>query len=740
MEDLQSMTPRKRKRIEWWQNHKPENQKIRKKSHIGYKKKVKKDVQEKAIPEEGASAQDDSNSKTENEGKQDKRYILFIGNMPYTVKEEDVKWHFRCTGKGSIKDFRLMTKKTGESKGCGFIEFNNKESYWKALNLHHSTLDGRKINVEITCGGGGKGQTRKKKLEERKTNNMASEESLLFCVPEFSTQVFSGLHKLRKEGKLCDIYLRVGECNLQSHRVVLAAASSYFNAMFTGDMKESRQDEVTLFDVEFSALEDLVNFCYTGRIEINAGNVQNLLSASSLLQLASVKQACVQFLHRVLHPTNCLGIRSFADTYSCVDLVEAADVFAVKNFSEVARSEEFLTLSPEDVVEMISREELNVRTEEEVFEAISAWVCREVDERKDFLPELLKNVRLPLISPQYLCDKVSSNELIKNNLACRDLVDEAKDYLLMPERRSKLQSVRTKPRRCSEAAGLIYAIGGLTSSGEALSTVEAYDTLTGQWLPGVAMSTLRTRVGVAVLDNKLYALGGFDGHKRLSTVECYDPQLKSWKAITPMNTRRSALGAVVLNGRVYVVGGYDGHISLSTVECYSPESNMWSFVTPMGTLRSAAGVTELNGKIYAIGGHNGLSIFNTVEVYDPKTDSWSSSPPMGVRRCRVGVATLNGRIYVCGGYDGSTFLNTVECFDPETGQWTFTTPMNTRRSRVAVVTLGGRLYAIGGYDGLSNLNTVECFDVLSNKWTPVASMGMHQGGVGVSVLPRVHHT
>ena len=40
---------------------------------------MKKDVREKAIPEEGASAQDESNSKTENEGKQDKRYILFIG-------------------------------------------------------------------------------------------------------------------------------------------------------------------------------------------------------------------------------------------------------------------------------------------------------------------------------------------------------------------------------------------------------------------------------------------------------------------------------------------------------------------------------------------------------------------------------------------------------------------------------------------------------------------------------------
>lgn len=565
---------------------------------------------------------------------------------------------------------------------------------------------------------------------------MASEESLLFCVPEFSSQVFSGLHSLRKDEKLCDIQISVGESSLKSHRVVLAAASSYFNAMFTGDLKESRQDKVVLFGVEFSALEDLVNFCYTGRIEINVDNVQNLLSASSLLQLASVKQACVEFLHSVLHPSNCLGIRSFADTYSCVDLVEAADVFAVKNFSEVARSEEFLTLSPEKVVEMISREELNVRTEEEVFEAISAWVRRDEDERKDFLPELLKNVRLALICPQYLCDNVSTDELIKSNLSCRDLVDEAKDYHLMPERRYKLQSIRTKPRRCSEAAGLIYAIGGLTSSGEALSTVETYDTLTGRWVPGLPMSTLRTRVGVTVLDNKLYALGGFDGHRRLSTVECYDPQLKAWKAVTPMNTRRSALGAVVLNGKIYVVGGYDGHISLSTVECYSPISNTWKFLSPMGTLRSAAGITKLNGKIYAIGGHNGLSIFNTVEVYDPHTDKWLPGPSMGVRRCRVGVTTLNGRIYVCGGYDGSAFLNTVECFDPETGQWSFAAPMNTRRSRVAVVTLGGRLYAIGGYDGLSNLNTVECFDVLTNRWTPVPSMGMHQGGVGVAVLPR----
>ena len=43
-----------------------------------------------------------------------------------------------------------------------------------------------------------------------------------------------------------------------------------------------------------------------------------------------------------------------------------------------------------------------------------------------------------------------------------DLVDEARDYHLMPERRSLLQSFRTKPRRCKDVAGVIYAVGGQT--------------------------------------------------------------------------------------------------------------------------------------------------------------------------------------------------------------------------------------------------------------------------------------
>lgn len=66
---------------------------------------------------------------------------------------------------------RLPTLKTiqpsSKSKGYAFLEFTDKKALQNALRLHHSELEGRKINVELTAGGGGKSELRVKKLQER---------------------------------------------------------------------------------------------------------------------------------------------------------------------------------------------------------------------------------------------------------------------------------------------------------------------------------------------------------------------------------------------------------------------------------------------------------------------------------------------------------------------------------------------------------------------------------------------
>ena len=50
-----------------------------------------------------------------------------------------------------------------------------------------------------------------------------------------------------------------------------------------------------------------------------------------------------------------------------------------------------------------------------------------------------------------------------------------------------------------------------------------------------AMSMLRSRVGVAVMKNRLYAIGGYNGTERLNTVEVFDSVTKRWSRVASMN-------------------------------------------------------------------------------------------------------------------------------------------------------------------------------------------------------------
>ncbi|XP_070585343.1 kelch-like protein 18 isoform X2 [Erythrolamprus reginae] len=566
------------------------------------------------------------------------------------------------------------------------------------------------------------------------------EDLVHFSVGDLPSRGYGVMGEIRRQGKLCDVTLKVGDHKFSAHRIVLAASIPYFHAMFTNDMMECKQDEIVMQGMDPSALEALINFAYNGHLAIDQQNVQSLLMGSSFLQLQNIKDACCSFLKERLHPKNCLGVRQFAETMMCAVLYDAANSFVHQHFVEVSMSEEFLALPYDDVLELTSRDELHVKLEEQVYEAALAWVRYDREQREAFLPELLSRIRLPLCRPQFLTDRVQQDDLVRGCHKCRDLVDEAKDYHLMPERRRPLQAFKTRPRCCTSIAGLIYAVGGLNSAanfyaGDSLNVVEVFDPVANHWEKCQPMTTARSRVGVAVLNGLLYAIGGYDGQWRLSTVEVYNPETDSWSRVGSMNSKRSAMGTVVLDGQIYVCGGYDGTSSLNSVEAYSPETDKWTVVTPMSSNRSAAGVTVFEGRIFVSGGHDGLQIFNTVEYYNPHTASWHSVASMSNKRCRHGAASLGSKLFVCGGYDGSAFLSVAEVYNSASDQWYLLVAMNTRRSRVSLVATCGRLYAVGGYDGQSNLSSVEMYDPESNRWTFVAPMVCHEGGVGVGCVP-----
>lgn len=240
----------------------------------------------------------------------------------------------------------------------------------------------------------------------------------------------------------------------------------------------------------FRALESIINFVYSGTIRIDTHNVQSLMLGASFLQLNKLLDACANFLISEFRPQNILGIRQFADYLGCNQLVSAADKYICQEFRLVANCEEFLSLDHKQVIEVITRDELNVPSEEPVFEACMRWIKYDEKRRKLELPEILSKVRLPLLAPRYLVDRVATEELIRSSHQCRDMLDEAKDCHLMPERRALVQGYKVRPRS-DIICGTIYAVGGLTTNGDSVSTVEMYDVQANIWKEGEAMSMLR---------------------------------------------------------------------------------------------------------------------------------------------------------------------------------------------------------------------------------------------------------
>ena len=136
---------------------------------------------------------------------------------------------------------------------------------------------------------------------------------------------------------------------------------------------------------------------------------------------------------------------------------------------------------------------------------------------------------------------------------------------------------------------------------------------------------------VAMLDG-----GGF-----LSSVERYDPATNAWEAVAPMGTARVVLAVAVLDGKLYAVGGESNDNYLSSVERYDPALNAWDAVAPMGTARSDHGVVVLDGTLYVVGGEtkndeddefDELELLNTVEQYNPATNAWEGLAPMATAR------------------------------------------------------------------------------------------------------------
>ena len=246
--------------------------------------------------------------------------------------------------------------------------------------------------------------------------------------------LLKGLLTTYKDGRYSDVTLKISEDRrLSAHRVVLASFSPYFEALFGKNWADGEKKEIEVLGFDENAVSDLIEFAYSGEIDISKDNVQTLLEASNYLQVEFVKKSCGDFLKGAISDKTCSSIWQLADLFALEELMKEAKNHFSRHFTEVTQMEEFLSLPIGFLKEILADEGICVvieglipskeEREKVVLEAVFKYVEHDIDNRKRHFPELLSLVRLPTLSESYL-EEISEHKLIADS--SRGIISKAR--------------------------------------------------------------------------------------------------------------------------------------------------------------------------------------------------------------------------------------------------------------------------------------------------------------------------
>ena len=484
---------------------------------------------------------------------------------------------------------------------------------------------------------------------------------------QFCVEVMKRLNIQRRNEHLCDVILEVGsgdhQARLKAHKIVLCAASPFFYNALNIDMTEKKEGVIKLEQTSKAVMGEVLEYLYTGHVDINEQNVFDLLQLADFLIVPNLKVKSVEFISQTLSSSNCLMAYYSAIKYQCPDLQKQASDFMFANFMSVAKSEDFQNLKCEQVEEWISSDEIQVKSEEEVFHVISKWTeGRDPKECKFY--ELFRHVRVAYMSRSFVLNVVLPHRLVKGSAVCTEVVLNA-----MKEISSGREDCyfAKPPRICLKSYEDGLVVCGLDKTYCYIPSdnrcYKMADMQTKGQLPGTCMDTCHGKLYIMIIS----------GDGDTTELKRYDPLVNSWD---PMEEHAEDTFCAVVNfqGCLYFIGGMStGGDESKHVHRYNPETNLWQEVAPMSVARWGVCAVADQKSLYAIAGKSGDELLDLVETYDPERNSWSKVGSTSERKMFSCGAIVKGKVFLFGGFLGSdgneTVSSCIEMYDPTSNVW-----------------------------------------------------------------------
>lgn len=237
--------------------------------------------------------------------------------------------------------------------------------------------------------------------------------------------------------------------------------------------------------------------------------------------------------------------------------------YILEHFERVSvQSESILKLNIDDLLEIVSDKQLNIKDERIAWECVVKWIDFMPEKRAVHLTKLMRAVKLGLLTNEYFMEKVKTNHYVEKDPEAKPIIIETMKFLcdleMMPLSSSSLKTPSFAVPRIPHE--VILAIGGW-SEGAPQTHIESYDSRADRWVRVFPEdpSGPRSYHGTAVLGTKVYCIGGFNGTDYFNTCTRFDAVKRTWKEIAPMHSRRCYVSVASLNGMIYALGGYDGN-------------------------------------------------------------------------------------------------------------------------------------------------------------------------------------
>ncbi|KAL4949358.1 galactose oxidase [Aspergillus filifer] len=302
----------------------------------------------------------------------------------------------------------------------------------------------------------------------------------------------------------------------------------------------------------------------------------------------------------------------------------------------------------------------------------------------------------------------------------------------------------------------------LASACEALPTAET--SLAGEWstLPNITRDGTeypRQEHAAVLVGDNIYVLGGilpFDGREYATTniVQKYNTITGTWTETAPMPAALNHANVAVVNNKIYCLGGleatdetYWNATGKSAV--YDPAVDEWTVLPsmPEGREIGSAATLVLGDTIYLPGGLAYTNITFDQEgtvsrftSYNVKTQEWTNLPDLPAPRDHAGKGIYQDMLYILGGrsFGNKNVVSTVFGFNLTSHEWsTAYEPMPIARGGVASATIGSLMFTAGG-EGDRRTSTavfpeMQAYDAATNTWISYADMPLPVHGTDAVV-------